>query len=423
MTDASLSLPSRRLALEEWRSGWPVVLAGVFGFALLSLGSTSMGAFLAPVTAALGFSRGEFSAGLTAYALVGIPMAPLVGALIDRLGVRAIAVTGSLLVGLGYCLFASATRSFSYWLFLWLLYACANQLIMTTVWWAAVSRVFAASRGLALSVTIIGTGVAAPVAPYVANQLIQHQGWRSAFVVMGLSGGLCVALVCWLALGQAARSPSAAPARSSDAPALAGMAPSEALRSATFLKLAVASFLAYVVRLAITIHLIPILSAGGLSRDRAVVIGGSYGLSMIVGQIISGAAMDRFSGRWVTALWLLVQSIGLALLMLPPHPLALPILAVFLFGIAMGGMAPAYPYLTTRYFGLRSFGRVFGVLASLSAVGFAIGPLLAGYSYDVTASYRPFLALAIPALLASAALILLLGRYPDFGDPAGREPG
>lgn len=397
MTDVSLDQPQPPLALEEWRSGWPVVLAGVFGFALLSLGSTSTGAFLESVTADLGFNRGQFSAGLTPYALVGIPMAPLVGVLIDKLGVRAIAVTGSLLVGLTFCLFATASRSFAYWLVLWTLYACANQLIMTTVWWAAVSRVFAASRALALSVTIIGTGVAAQLAPFVANKLIEHGGWRSAFVIMGLSSGLCVALVCWFALGRTARSRSAAHSQASDANSLVGMAPAEALRSVTFRKLAVASFLAYVVRLAITIHLIPILSAGGLSRDRAVVIGGSYGLSMIVGQIISGAAMDRFSGRWVTALWLFIQCIGLALLMLPPHPLALPIVAVFLFGISMGGMAPAYPYLTTRYFGVRSFGRVFGVLASLSAVGFATGPLLAGYSYDLTASYRPFLAAAIPA--------------------------
>ena len=66
MTDVGLDLPSQPLALEEWRSGWPVVLAGVFGFALLSLGSTSMGAFLASVTKDLGFSRSQFSAGLTA---------------------------------------------------------------------------------------------------------------------------------------------------------------------------------------------------------------------------------------------------------------------------------------------------------------------------------------------------------------------
>ena len=197
---------------------------------------------------------------------------------------------------------------------------------------------------------------------------------------------------------------------------------SEAVRSLTFVKLAIASFLAYAVRLAITIHLIPMLSAGGLTRGTAVMIGGSYGLSMIIGQILSGVAMDRFSARWVAALWLVVQSVSLALLMLPPRPIALPIGAVFLFGISMGGMAPTFPYLTSRYFGLRSFGRLFGIIASLSALGFATGPLLAGYVYDVSASYVPFLAAAIPALLFSMLLIVLLGRYPDHVDPAPPSP-
>jgi MFS family permease len=409
-------------ALREWRSGWPVVLAGLFGFALLSLGSTSMGAFMASVTADLHFSRSQFSAGLSAYALVGIVLGPLVGMLIDKVGVRVVAISGALLVGLAYSLFATATGAFAYWLALWLFYACANQLIMTTVWWAAVSRVFAASRGLAISLTIIGTGVAAPVAPIVANLLIEHQGWRAAFVIMGLSSGLAVALVCWLSLKPGGRSATAAQSRPTDAapaePVADGMTLAEAVRSLTFVKLAVASFLAYAVRLAITIHLIPMLSAGGVTRTTAVVIGGSYGLWMILGQIVSGAAMDRFAARWVSALCLAMMAVSLALLMLPPRPVALPIVAVALFGIAMGGMAPTFPYLTSRYFGLRSFGRLFGIIASLSGLGFATGPLLAGYVYDVSASYVPFLAAAIPALLVSALLIISMGRYPDDAEPA-----
>ena len=134
MTESKAVAQSAGAALREWQAGWAVVLAGMFGFALLSLGSTSMGAFMAPVTASLGFSRSQFSAGLSAYALVGIVMGPLVGVLIDKFGERTVAITGSLLVGLTFSLFATATGNFIYWLALWLLYACANQLIMTTVW-------------------------------------------------------------------------------------------------------------------------------------------------------------------------------------------------------------------------------------------------------------------------------------------------
>jgi len=271
-------------------------------------------------------------------------------------------------------------------------------------------------------VTILGTNIAVPIAPIVANELIERQGWRSAFAMMGLSCGLVIALVCWIALkGASAPLPAAQPgsadtARTEAAPA--GMPLSQALRSFAFFKLALASFLAYAVRLGVAFHLIPILSAGGVTRGTAVVIGGSYGLWMILGQVLSGAALDRFSARWVGALWLVLQSISCALLILAPHPLTLPIAAIALFGTTMGGIAPALPYLTSRYFGVANFDRLFGIIAGLSGLGFAVGPLLAGYAFDVSKSYAPFLAGTIPALLIAALLIISLGRYPDGDRPA-----
>ena len=66
MTDGAAVAPSARpgsrsAALEEWRRGWPVVLAGLFGCMLISLGQMSIGAFMAPMRSAFGWSASEFS--------------------------------------------------------------------------------------------------------------------------------------------------------------------------------------------------------------------------------------------------------------------------------------------------------------------------------------------------------------------------
>ena len=192
-----------------------------------------------------------------------------------------------------------------------------------------------------------------------------------------------------------------------------GMTTGEALRSIAFIKLCVAMFIANFVPLALTIHLIPLLSAGGLTRESAVLIGGSYGLTMFIGQIVGGLAFDRVSARLVAAIGFAVMIASLALLMLPVHPIAVPMVAVLAFGFAIGGLSPLFPYLTSRYFGLESFGRLFGVLSSLSAAAYATGPLAAGYVFDATHSYRPFLAGSIPAIVLTILLIVSLGRYPD----------
>ncbi len=416
------SADSRGAVLREWRKGWPIVLAGFAGFFLLSLGNMSMGAFMIPVTTDLHWSHSQFTSGLFTYAPVGIIMSPIVGALIDKWGVRPIVVIGSLLVALTFSLFAIATSAITLWLVLWLLYAVANQLIMMTAWTAAVAHVFNASRGLAMAITWGGSAAAGFVAPLIADLLIRHEGWRTAYVVMGLVTGVAVALICWFALdgGSAPAAPQAEPAGVAAPPAAGdtrSMTAGEALRSFAFIKLGIAMFIANFVPLALTVHFIPLLSAGGLSPQSAVVIGGSFALVMFPGQLIGGVAFDYVSARLVAAIGFTIMIASLALLMLPVHPIAVPMAGVLLFGFAIGGLSPLFPYLTSRYFGLESFGRLFGVLSALSALAFASGPYTASKVFDLTEphSYRLFLAGSIPAILLTILLIVSLGRYPEDG--------
>ena len=88
-----------------------------------------------------------------------------------------------------------------------------------------------------------------------------------------------------------------------------------------------------------------------------------------------------------------------------------------LFGLGYGSIAPVYPYLASRYFGRRAFGRLFGIISSCYNVALATGPLLAGYVHDKTHSYLFFLICGVPALLLCALLLMSFGRYPDFTRP------
>jgi MFS family permease len=88
-----------------------------------------------------------------------------------------------------------------------------------------------------------------------------------------------------------------------------------------------------------------------------------------------------------------------------------------LFGLGYGSLAPVYPYLASRYFGQRAFGRLFGIMSICYTFALAIGPWLAGRVHDETHSYLLFLGGGIPALLLCALLLVSLGRYPDFAEP------
>ncbi|RYD93754.1 MAG: MFS transporter, partial [Sphingomonadales bacterium] len=189
-----------RTARDEWRTGWPVVLAGLFGTAILSMGFMSAGTFMSPIEQEFGWTRTEVSLGFMVYPFIAILFGPFVGWLIDRYGERRLAVAGPICSGLAYSLFSTATDSTIYWVALWAFYATINQMVMLTVWTSAVANVFTASRGLAISIAMVGTGISAAIGPVAANALMDVFGWRGAFIAMGLGFGSFVALVSWFGI-------------------------------------------------------------------------------------------------------------------------------------------------------------------------------------------------------------------------------
>jgi MFS family permease len=85
-------------------------------------------------------------------------------------------------------------------------------------------------------------------------------------------------------------------------------------------------------------------------------------------------------------------------------------------------------FLVARYFGMRSYTAIYGVLYVFFSIGAGIGPLVFGHSFDQTGSYRFILNVAFAVLIASGVSLLTLGRYiyrrqPDVPFPsAAAEP-
>jgi MFS family permease len=90
--------------------------------------------------------------------------------------------------------------------------------------------------------------------------------------------------------------------------------------------------------------------------------------------------------------------------------------AALIIGFSLGAELDAVAYLTTRHFGLKSFGFLFGTVGGVLALATAIGPMLLNHIYDVYGSYVPALWGYLPLCVLGSALFFTLGRYPDFGE-------
>jgi len=402
-------------AAQEWRRSWTVVLAGALGFALSSVTIYSLGPFIAPLEEEFGWSRAQIASGMTLYSLLGILLTPLAGIVIDRLGPRRVGLFAILSFWAAFCTLSLATASPGLWLTLWFLLSFASAPMKPTTWTAGVSSVFDKGRGLAISVMLCGAALSSTLTPIYATWLIDTYGWRVAYVALISTFCAVVFPVVFLFFSSAAdRVRLAGKAQSEPAAVLAGLDWREGLLSWKFARLAGAAFVTTLVIISFVSNLIPIFSAAGISRGQAAGIAGLVGASTIVGRLVGGYLLDRINGALVGGVSLLVPIVSAGLLLAFPGSVPVASVAVLILGLALGAELDCVAYLTTRHFGLKAFGTIFGVVSGVLAFATGLGPFLVNLGYDLTGGYTITLKAYIPLALIASALFFSLGKYPDF---------
>ena len=98
------------------------------------------------------------------------------------------------------------------------------------------------------------------------------------------------------------------------------------------------------------------------------------------------------------------------------------VLATLLVGIGAGAEFDIAAFLIARYFGMRDYGRLFGVHLGLITAGAAAAPLLFGALYSASGSYTGLLAFCFICFTLGPLLLLGLGGYPVFEREAATAP-
>ena len=159
------------------------------------------------------------------------------------------------------------------------------------------------------------------------------------------------------------------------------------------------------------VHLVPMLRDAGLDLPAAARVASVTGVGIILGRLLIGWLIDRMFAPLVAAIVFAVAAAGCLLLILGGTSQA-P-LAALLMGFALGAEADLMAYLVSRYFGLRHFGFLYGVIYAGFWVGIAGGPAMAGYLFDAFGNYALALWVIVGLLAAGCLLVLSLPRFPD----------
>src|SRR5690606_2334808 len=329
--------PMALTARQEWRTHWPLVLAANREVALGSIHVYSTGIFIEPLEREFGWSRAEISAGLSLVSVIGVFGAPLFGYLVNRLGSRRIALPGTVFLCASIAVLSLATSSIWSWWGLWVLVALSTLFMKPTVWSTAVSSVFNKSRGLALAVVLSGTGLGSALTPIVANYLIEHFGWRGAYLGLGLGAAVLVVPTMWFLFFDARDRLRLSPAGTkATAPAmLTGWSMAEGFRARQFYQLWAAALITTLIVVGFVVHLVPLLGDAGISRATAVSLAGMVGIMSIIGRLTVGYLMDRLPGPPVGTISVSLPIVAALILLAFPGSVPAAVVAVAVLGLSV----------------------------------------------------------------------------------------
>ncbi|MET0240046.1 MAG: MFS transporter [Sphingobium sp.] len=409
---------------QEWKSNWPLVLASSLGFSFFSLLLAASGLFMEPLTKEFGWSRTLLSSGPSVATLLTAVLSPFFGILVDRLGSRRLVLPGLILTMAAVAAFSLANGSSTQWLILWGIFGIVAVSIKSTCWTAAVLGVFNQSRGLALGLTLSGTAVAQIIVPPLANWLIASFGWRAAFIWLAVGWGGITFLLCLFffydAHDKIAAQKKEKPDEEAETAVLTGLSVREAAADSALWRVLISNFIVMVMTIGLTIHLFPILTEAGVSRDHAAWLTSLAGVAAIVGKLMTGYLLDRFRPNRIGGVTLGVASLTFFLLMDGIRSPVLIVLAMIVNGYAFGTKTQITGFLTARYGGMKNFGVIYGVMAALMAFASGLGPFLAGRVYDMAGGYGPFLAAGAIGCALGGILMMTLPAYPKWQDRAAQ---
>jgi MFS family permease len=387
--------------------GWVIVAVGIVVGCIGMGGVMSLGVFLQPMADTLGWSHAGISMASTlAFLWMGVG-GFLWGWLFDRYGARPVVLCGGLLQGIGL---VAASRAQSLPVFL-AVYGTAAGLAAGAVYvplTAATASWFTRHRSLAVSLVSAGLALGTTLVAPLARWLIVTHDWRFAMLTLGFIAW-AVILPAALLLRPAPSADDGAAAVASDSGVVrADMTVGQALKTPVFWILSLANFACCAAHSGPIFHMVSYAAYCGVAPLTAATVLGAAGLAAMGGRVICGLLADRVGAKRTLVGCLVLQGVAIALYGLAHDLDALYGVSV-VFGFSYGGAMPLYAILVREHFPARIMGSVFGVVAMISTLGMALGPLVGGWLFDRFGGYG-WLYVASSAIGMAAALMAMTLR-------------
>jgi len=399
---------------------WWLVIAGCITHAVnTGFAYFGMSAFFPPFEREFGWSRTAISGAFSLARIEAGLLGPIEGYFVDRVGPRRIMYIGIVICGLGFFSLSLVNSLPMLYVSIVLGIVLGSSLGYHMPISLLIAKTFRERRSLAFGIFRMGPGISGPLVPFV-GWIVATWGWRSAAVISGVIL-LAVSLPIAYLINRLVQTQELAAEQSPSAPAHGGhtrhasddpqFTLREVLRLRVFWLFSTAMALRHMVTEGVSVHFVILLVDRGWGMEAA---SGLLGLSALIGapaRIGMGWLGDLLDKRKLVMSLLLALSVSVFYMGWSVQPwIFTPCMIVY--SLAYGGLASLQEPIRADYFGTKAFATIQGVSRTVQTVGTFLGPLIAGFVYDLTKSYTvAFSIFAAVSLIAT--FLMFLARRPQ----------
>jgi MFS family permease len=328
----------------------------------------------------------------------------LIGRAVDRFGMTAGLIAASLVSGAGY-LAAAASPSILILAMVQFLIglgsaACFGPLI------ADISLWFQRRRGIAVAIAASGNYLSGAIWPMLLADLLLDQGWRAVCLALAV---IVTVLLIPLAMLLRRRLPDSSLHAAGNAAQEKRAASALSPRALTWL-LALAGLGCCVAMSMPQVHIVALCIDRGFGPAVGVEMLSLMLLGGVVSRIVSGLVADQLGGVLTLLIGSVLQMLAL-FLYLPAGGLVSLYVVSLVFGLAQGGIVPAYALIVREYMPAQEAGARVGFVIMATILGMALGGWMSGWIHDLTGSYQlAFLNGIIWNALNIAIMLFILTR-------------
>jgi MFS family permease len=384
----------------HWRSLAGCTIAASVG--TIGLNAYTSGAFLPELVAKAGYSREQMSVATLLLSGTVALVAPFVGIAVDQWG--AFRVIGFAVIGevLGFFLLGTVPADFASYASAVVLLALMGAGTTPPSFSRIVTSHFDRRRGLALGLMVSGLGVTAITAPMLLTHVISRLGWRGGYLFLALLVLTFGAIGLLLIRSDSSRVPT------QPSPVVSRGGDWSAMKRPLYWYILLCFAAPALFGGGYLLHLISILRERGFTPAHAAQIQALVGFAIIAGRLVSGIAMDRIFAPYVAAGAFMITTLGTALLL--SSQASLLCLAGLGIGLTIGAELDILALTLSRYFGLASFGRLYGLAYSVMILAGGCSPVLIA-KLARGGDYTPGIIVSAIGIFAAAFLVVLLPKF------------